>query len=36
MNAIAEMIKAVTEAMAAYGFGSASIFGAYQPEEPEQ
>ena len=36
MVMVAEFIKAITEAMANYGFGSASSFGAYQPKEPEQ
>ena len=36
MGTVAEFIKAITEAMALYGFGSASSFGAHQPKEPEQ
>lgn len=36
MTAIAEILKSLTGAMASYGFGSASVFGAHQPEEPDQ
>ena len=35
MGVLASLIKSITQTMANYGLGSASMFGAYQPKEPK-
>lgn len=36
MSIIALLFKSVAKTMADAGYGSASVLGAHQPEEPEQ